>query len=772
MPVNKLVLGKDGLVVGDNQLVVSGDGISTGSVGTKKIGVSNGIYIAGGLSANGTFGSPGQVLTSNGTDIYWGVVASTGGGGSGSVNVDAQYIWTNTHTFTGTVTTGVLNTGNTTVSGFLTSTSFVNAISFTVGGDLIANATGVYTTGTVNATSITTSGVTTNVTGVYPVSNTTGIELGSTLQRWNLTANTVSASGSGTFGTTLAAGNTTVTGFVNATTSVNAASHTIGTTLIANTLGVYHTGVVNAASHTTTGVTANVTGVYPASNATGTALGLSTARWIINGNTLNLSGVLTTTSGINANGSLGTAGQVLTTNGTVAYWAAIAVNTSASYTWTGSHTFTNFVSIGNSTSNTELSAGTVSFNNTAIEANGSPGTAGQVLTTNGSDVYWSTITASSGVNVDAQYIWTNTHTFNANVTLNSQLFANDVTISGNLLVTGTTTTINATTLDIKDLNVTVAKGAASAAAANGAGLTVDGASATITYISATDTWNFNKYINIGNSSVNATVNSTTFTGTSLTANNSSFLGGTAAANFVQNTDSRTLSGNLVISGTYFNPSSNTILLGNSIQRWVISGNTGNFSSTLAAGNTTVTGFVNASVSVNSALLTVGTSFIANTTGAYHTGTMNAASHTVGTSTIANATGVYTTGTVNAASHTIGTTAIINATSFVHGSVLRDFFANTTTGTTGQIVDSWAVATYRSAKYTLSVKDNNANAYMLSEMLIIFDSVNPQTTEYGLIISNTSLGTFSANSNTTHVRLTFTPTSSNTTIKADRLLIAV
>lgn len=35
--------------------------------------------------------------------------------------------------------------------------------------------------------------------------------------------------------------------------------------------------------------------------------------------------------------------------------------------------------------------------------------------------------------------------------------------------------------------------------------------------------------------------------------------------------------------------------------------------TLAAGNTTITGFVNASASVNSAVLTVGTSFIANTT---------------------------------------------------------------------------------------------------------------------------------------------------------------
>ena len=64
----------------------------------------------------------------------------------------------------------------------------------------------------------------------------------------------------------------------------------------------------------------------------------------------------------------------------------------------------------------------------------------------------------------------------------------NVTISGNLTVNGTTTTINSTTMEVDDLNITIASGAADAAAANGAGLTVDGASATFTYVSATDNW--------------------------------------------------------------------------------------------------------------------------------------------------------------------------------------------------------------------------------------------------------------------------------------------
>lgn len=65
-------------------------------------------------------------------------------------------------------------------------------------------------------------------------------------------------------------------------------------------------------------------------------------------------------------------------------------------------------------------------------------------------------------------------------------------IKGDLQVDGTTTTINSTTLDVDDLNITVAKGAANSSAANGAGLTVDGANATFTYDSANDEWQMNK----------------------------------------------------------------------------------------------------------------------------------------------------------------------------------------------------------------------------------------------------------------------------------------
>ena len=72
-----------------------------------------------------------------------------------------------------------------------------------------------------------------------------------------------------------------------------------------------------------------------------------------------------------------------------------------------------------------------------------------------------------------------------------------VTIGGDLTVSGTTTTVNSTTLDVADLNITIADGAADSAAADGAGLTVDGASATFTYSHSGTKWNMNKDLDLG-----------------------------------------------------------------------------------------------------------------------------------------------------------------------------------------------------------------------------------------------------------------------------------
>jgi len=78
-------------------------------------------------------------------------------------------------------------------------------------------------------------------------------------------------------------------------------------------------------------------------------------------------------------------------------------------------------------------------------------------------------------------------------------YAGTLVIRGNLTVQGTQTTINSTTVSINDLNLVLADSAANAAAADGAGITIGGANATITYNAGNDNWDFNKGINLADS---------------------------------------------------------------------------------------------------------------------------------------------------------------------------------------------------------------------------------------------------------------------------------
>lgn len=87
--------------------------------------------------------------------------------------------------------------------------------------------------------------------------------------------------------------------------------------------------------------------------------------------------------------------------------------------------------------------------------------------------------------------------FDTAITLSSD----DVTVLGDLTVQGATTTLNTATLDVEDLNITVAKNAADSAAANGAGLTVDGAGATFTYTHSGTKWNLNKDLDLGSNNL-------------------------------------------------------------------------------------------------------------------------------------------------------------------------------------------------------------------------------------------------------------------------------
>ena len=87
----------------------------------------------------------------------------------------------------------------------------------------------------------------------------------------------------------------------------------------------------------------------------------------------------------------------------------------------------------------------------------------------------------------------------------------DLTVTGDLTVNGTTTTINSTTLTVDDKVVVIASGAADSSAADGAGISVDGASATILYDHTGTQWEMNKPLEVtGAISSTSTVTATGF----------------------------------------------------------------------------------------------------------------------------------------------------------------------------------------------------------------------------------------------------------------------
>jgi hypothetical protein len=72
----------------------------------------------------------------------------------------------------------------------------------------------------------------------------------------------------------------------------------------------------------------------------------------------------------------------------------------------------------------------------------------------------------------------------------------DLYAAGNLTVQGDFITLNVATLDIEDKNITLGKGLTTSAQADGAGITIDGAQANITYLVSGDKFNINKNVEI------------------------------------------------------------------------------------------------------------------------------------------------------------------------------------------------------------------------------------------------------------------------------------
>jgi len=272
----------------------------------------------------------------------------------------------------------------------------------------------------------------------------------------------------------------------DATLAVTGTANVVGNVaIIGNSV---FTGTANISGNTTITGTANVTGnAYFLTNIAVNANVLLTNTQLSIGNTTSNASVNSTTifigntsvnATINTTSFNRTANNALYLGGTI---AAAYVANSGDYTISGIHTYIANIVLGNTTTFV------------GVAANGTYGNPTNILTSNGSAVFWGTV--PSGANT-------------AGGTGAIQYY-NGTGLGSN---SGFTFAVASNTLSVAN-SLTLGTAA-------GSGF----------------------ILSIGNSSVNSTINSTSFTGIAYTANNSLNLGGTIAANYLTNTGTFTISG--------------------------------------------------------------------------------------------------------------------------------------------------------------------------------------------------------------------------------------
>ena len=88
----------------------------------------------------------------------------------------------------------------------------------------------------------------------------------------------------------------------------------------------------------------------------------------------------------------------------------------------------------------------------------------------------------------------------------------------------------------------------------------------------------------------------------------------------------------------------------------------------------------------------------------------------------------------------------------------------TTTTADQIIHTFPAASFRTVKYIAQIEHDSDNKYHSEEILLAHNGTTVGMTTYSQVLLDSNLGTFDADISGTDVRLKFTPTYTNTSVK--------
>ena len=307
------------------------------------------------------------------------------------------------------------------------------------------------------------------------------------------------------------------------TADVVADMNTLGTADVVNDMNVLGTSGNVTNMNTLAGISSDITTVAGISANTTTVAGIQANVTTVAGVASNV----TTVAGIasNVTAVAGDSTDIGTVAGSIASVNTVASNIS------GVNSFGERYRVGSSYPASSNDAGDLAFNTAASTFGYYDGSNWQSITAGGITSLAGDATPQLGGDLDLN-LNDITGTGNINIT-------GGVTMSGDLTVNGTTTTINSTTMTVDDKNMVLASGAADSSAADGSGITIDGASAELKYVHSGTKWTVNKDFDVtGNIIVSGTVDGvdiatrdavlTSTTSTATTANTTASTANTTA----------------------------------------------------------------------------------------------------------------------------------------------------------------------------------------------------------------------------------------------------